>query len=119
MGLLHRGTRPPFVTPPPFQTPSEPPPAALPEEKKPVEEEKPPKPVIQTDTMAEIYLKQGHPERALEVYQDILAKDPQNTAVKEKYEALKRTMGKDQGKESRRKVQAKLEKWLGVVSSKN
>ena len=118
MDLLHRGTRPPFVTPPPFQKPSPPSPAEVPEEKKPEEEEKATKPAIPTDTLAEIYLKQGHLDRALEVYQDILAKDPHNAMVKEKYESLKNQISRDQKMESGRKVQAKLEKWLEVVSSK-
>jgi len=118
MDLLHRGTRPPFVTPPPFQKPSPPSPAGVPEEKKPEEEEKPAKPAIPTDTLAEIYLKQGHLDRALEVYQDILAKDPHNALVKEKCESLKNQISRDQKMESGRKVQAKLEKWLEVVSSK-
>jgi predicted Zn-dependent protease len=118
MDLLHRGTRPPFVTPPPFQKPSPPPPAELPEEEKPAEEEKTAKPAIPTDTLAEIYLKQGHPDRALEVYQDILAKDPHNAVVKEKYESLKDRISRDRKTESRQKVQEKLGKWLEVVSSK-
>ncbi len=118
MDLLHRGTRPAFVTPPPFQKPSPPSPAEVPEEKKPEEEEKAGQPAIPTDTLAEIYLKQGHLDRALLVYQDILARDPENAAVREKYESLKDRLGRDQKKESRQEVQAKLEKWLGVVSSK-
>jgi len=118
MDLLHRGTRPPFVTPPPFQKPSPPSPAEVPEEKKPEEEEKATQPAIPTDTLAEIYLKQGHLDRAVEVYQDILAKDPHNAMVKEKYESLKNKISRDQKMESGRKVQAKLEKWLEVVSSK-
>ncbi len=118
MDLLHRGTRPPFVTPPPFQKPSPPSPAEVPEEKKPEEEEKPAKPAIPTDTLAEIYLKQGHLDQALLVYQDILAKDPDNAVVREKCESLKNRISGDQKTESRQKVQTKLEKWLGVVSSK-
>lgn len=118
MDLLHRGTRPAFVTPPPFQKPSPPSPAEVPEEKKAEEEEKAGQPAIPTDTLAEIYLKQGHLDRALLVYQDILARDPQNATVREKYESLKDRLGRDQKKESRQEVQAKLEKWLGVVSSK-
>jgi tetratricopeptide (TPR) repeat protein len=119
MDLLHRGTRPPFATPPVFQKPTHPPQTPVTAEKKPVEEEeKAVKPAIPTDTLAEIYLKQGHPDRALEVYQDILAKDPHNAMVKEKYESLKNRISRDQKTESRQKVQEKLEKWLGVVSSK-
>jgi hypothetical protein len=38
--------------------------------------------------------------------------------VKEKYESLKDRISRDRKTESRQKVQEKLEKWLGVVSSK-
>ncbi|HEX7371647.1 MAG TPA: tetratricopeptide repeat protein [Thermodesulfobacteriota bacterium] len=119
MGMLHRGSRPPFATPPAFQKPAQPPQTPVTAGKRPgEEEEKAAKPAIPTDTMAEIYLKQGHPDRALLVYQDILAKDPHNAMVKEKYESLKNRISRDQKTESRQKVQEKLEKWLGVVSSK-
>jgi len=119
MEMLHRGSRPPFATPPVFQKPAQPPPTPAAAEKKYLEEEeKTAKPAIPTDTLAEIYLKQGHLDRALLVYQDILARDPQNATVREKYELLKNRLGRDRKKESRQEVQAKLEKWLGVVSSK-
>ncbi len=119
MGMLHRGSRPPFATPPPFQKPAQPPQTPMTAEKKLVEEEETAaKPAIPTDTLAEIYLKQGHPDRALLVYQDILAKDPHNAVVREKYESLKNQISRDQKTEPRQKVQEKLEKWLEVVSAK-
>jgi cytochrome c-type biogenesis protein CcmH/NrfG len=74
---------------------------------------------IQTDTLAEIYIKQGHLDRALSVYQDILARDPQNAAAREKFESLKERMVEKEREESRQKVQARLEKWLTVVSSQD
>ncbi len=119
MGLLHRGgSRPPFATPPAFQM--EPPKAIEPAEiKAPPEEDPSAKVAIQTDTLAEIYIKQGHLDRALSVYQDILARDPQNAAAREKFESLKERMVKKETEESRQKVQARLEKWLTVVSSQN
>lgn len=119
MEMLHRGSRPPFATPPPFQKPSQAPQVPVTEEKKPVgEEEIPAKPPIPTDTLAEIYIKQGHLDRALEVYQDILAKDPDNAAVREKCESLKNRIVRGQKAESGVEVQKKLEKWLEVISSK-
>jgi hypothetical protein len=122
MGLLHRGSRPPFVTPPHFETPVEKPaqafPPPSPEKKEEEEEEETSPPPIPTDTLADIYLKQGHLDRALGVYEDILAKDPQNAGVKEKYEALRKRVGKAQKVEAGKKVQARLEKWLAVVSSR-
>jgi tetratricopeptide (TPR) repeat protein len=120
MEMLHRGSRPPFATPPPFQKPSQAPPQGpVTEEKKPIEEEEiPAKPPIPTDTLADIYIKQGHLDRALEVYQDILAKDPDNAATREKCESLKNRIVQAQKTESGLKVQKKLEKWLEVISSK-
>jgi len=87
--------------------------------KLPPEEDPSAKVAIQTDTLAEIYLKQGHLDRALSVYQDILARDPQNAAARGKFESLKERMVKKEREESRQKVQARLEKWLTVVSSRN
>jgi predicted Zn-dependent protease len=117
MGLLHRGSHPPFATPPALQM--EPPKAAAPAEIKTLPEEDPSgKVAIQTDTLAEIYLKQGHLDRAFSVYQDILARDPQNAAAREKFESLKERMAKKERQETRQKIQARLEKWLTVVSSR-
>lgn len=119
MALLHRGgSRPPFAAPPAFQM--EPPKAAVEpaEIKMPPEEDPSAKVAIQTDTLAEIYIKQGHLDRAFSVYQDILARDPQNTAAREKSESLKRQMAKKEQEETRQKVQGRLEKWLTVVSSR-
>jgi hypothetical protein len=120
MGLLHRGSRPPFSTPPPFQKPAQPSQPPAPEEKpeEREEEEEASQPPIPTDTLADIYLKQGHLDRALGVYQDILDKDPQNAGVKEKYEALRKRIDKVQKAEAGKKVRASLEKWLAVVSSR-
>ena len=43
---------------------------------------------ISTSTIAEIYIKQGHLKRALEIYRDILAADPENTAIQNKIQDL-------------------------------
>jgi tetratricopeptide (TPR) repeat protein len=120
MGLLHRGPRPPFATPPPLQKPAPPPQRPATEEKpaEKEEEEEASQPPIPTDTLADIYLKQGHLDRALGVYQDILARDPRNGGVKEKYEALRKRIEKTQKAEAGKKVRANLEKWLAVVSSR-
>jgi len=119
MGLLHRGSHPPFATPPAFQMePSKAVTPAPPEIKTAPEEDPSAKAAIQTDTLAEIYVKQGHLDRALSVYQDILARDPQNAAALEKLESLKERIKKKEGEETRQKVQGRLEKWLTVVSSR-
>ena len=116
-GLLHRGSHPPFATPPAFQM--EPPKVVVEpaEIRTPPEEDPSAKAAIQTDTLAEIYIKQGHLDRALSVYQDILARDPQNAAAREKFESLKERMAKKEREEKLQKVQARLENWLAVVSS--
>ncbi len=118
-GLLHRGSHPPFATPPAFHM--EPPKPGTPaptEIKTGPEEDASAKAAIQTDTLAEIYIKQGHLDRALSVYQDILARDPQNTAAREKFESVKERMVKKEREETRQKVQGRLEKLLTIVSSR-
>jgi len=67
---------------------------------------------IQTDTLAEIFIKQGKPEKALEIYGKILNEDPQNEAVREKFEALQKKVGKRNESAAREKMIATLEKWL-------
>jgi tetratricopeptide (TPR) repeat protein len=74
---------------------------------------------FQTDTLAEIYIKQGRLDRALSVYQEILAREPENDAVKEKYSALKRRVEKDRKAASSRKMLGHLERWLAAVSPKD
>jgi len=72
---------------------------------------------IRTDTLAEIYIKQGKLDRALSVYQEILGREPENTAVREKYEGLQKRLA-DQGEvASRKKILNQLERWLSAISS--
>jgi tetratricopeptide (TPR) repeat protein len=126
MGLLHRGSNPPFVTPPSFVTPPAAPPVVppappqepAPEERGVKEEEQEAKAAIQTDTLAEIYIKQGRMDRALSVYQEILSREPENAAVKEKYESLRKRREKGRQAGARKKVQGELERWLAVVSTR-
>ena len=73
---------------------------------------------IRTDTLAEIYIKQGKLDRALSVYQEILTREPENTAVREKYEGLQKRLA-DQGEvSSQKKILNQLERWLSTISSK-
>lgn len=116
MDLLRRGS--PFVTPPSFVTPPAPPREPAREEGDVKEGEQGAKAVIQTDTMADIYVRQGHLDRALSVYQEILTREPGNATVREKYDSLKKRMEKDDQAEALRKVQGKLERWLAVVSTR-
>ncbi|MDI6754693.1 MAG: tetratricopeptide repeat protein [Thermodesulfobacteriota bacterium] len=80
--------------------------------------EKVAKKAIQTDTLAEIYIKQGHPEKALSIYKEILSRDPENIQVKEKYETLQKRLDMERRAASRQRVINRLEHWLTVVSSK-
>ena len=43
---------------------------------------------ISTSTIAEIYIKQGHLKRALEIYRDMLTADPENTEIQNKIQDL-------------------------------
>jgi tetratricopeptide (TPR) repeat protein len=45
--------------------------------------------VVASATMAELYLKQGHPDKAIEVYEELLKKDPNNTTARKKLIELK------------------------------
>ena len=88
------------------------------ETEKPVGTEKTAPAAIRTDTLAEIYIKQGKLDRALLVYQEILTREPENTAVREKYEGLQKRLA-DQGEgASQKKILSQLERWLSALSSK-
>lgn len=80
--------------------------------------EKPAPSAIRTDTLAEIYTKQGKLERALSVYQEILTREPNNAAVREKYEVLKKRVAEERRIASRKKILNQLERWLSAVSPK-
>jgi tetratricopeptide (TPR) repeat protein len=84
----------------------------------PVGAGKPPPATIRTDTLAEIYIKQGKLGRALSIYQEILTREPENTAVREKYEGLQKRVAEEQKAVSQKKILNQLERWLSAVSSK-
>ncbi len=48
------------------------------------------KPVIASVTLAEIYLEQGHIERSMEVYAELLKREPYNEAYKKRLAGLKK-----------------------------
>lgn len=105
MGMLYRGT-------PPFATSRIPPPG---QESRGAEEKRA-KAAIQTDTLAEIYIRQGRLEKALSVYQEILVREPDNKGVREKFENLKVRMEREYQVAARKKVLRRLEQWLDAVS---
>jgi tetratricopeptide (TPR) repeat protein len=43
---------------------------------------------LSSQTLAELYVQQGHLEKALEVYRDILSREPENQAVRERAQVL-------------------------------
>jgi tetratricopeptide (TPR) repeat protein len=47
---------------------------------------------IATKTLAEVYLSQGDTRKALEIYQQILKRDPLNTEIQEAIKDLKHKM---------------------------
>ena len=47
---------------------------------------------ITTNTIAELYIKQGYPEKAIDIYKAILELDPGNAAAAEKIENLEADM---------------------------
>lgn len=51
---------------------------------------------IATPTIAEIYLRQGFPRRALRVYEDLLAADPGNTRLRRRYEDLQEQLKEEE-----------------------
>lgn len=45
-------------------------------------------PPIATATLADIYIKQGFPERAIKVFRDLLEEDPGNAGIRQRYDEL-------------------------------
>lgn len=75
---------------------------------------------IGTKTLAEIYLNQGNPQKALEIYREILKREPSNTEIQEAIKTVKRKMAQssqvpttDRSQDSTRMERIKkLDKWL-------
>ncbi|HYS53976.1 MAG TPA: tetratricopeptide repeat protein [Thermoanaerobaculia bacterium] len=64
-----------------------------------------------TLTMADLYVQQGFADKAREIYQSILQRDPGNAEVRKKVDALK-------GPAPRNPKAAKLEQWLAKVKKR-
>ncbi|MCX7831126.1 MAG: hypothetical protein N2445_08765, partial [Acidobacteria bacterium] len=47
---------------------------------------------ISTATLADLYEKQGYPEKAIEIYQHILLKEPEREDIRKRIEKLKKEM---------------------------
>lgn len=113
MDMLHRKPSPPFLAPKAES------PKKTAEDIPTTEGKRPAQAGIQTYTLAEIYVKQGHLQRALSIYQEILDREPKNSAVREKYEALRKKLEKDQHISHKKKMVEHLGKWLIVLTSGN
>ncbi len=85
-----------------------------------------PGPAFNTVTLAQLYESQGYPEKAVEVYQRVLLKEPDNAEVRERIRGLKRRMAgeapeapvvheEDVRKAVRQKRIATLQNWLTRV----
>lgn len=90
------------------------------------EEVEPQAPAFNTVTLAQLYEEQGYPEKAVEVYQRILLREPENAEVREKVRLLLRRMAgeapeapavhqEDVRRALRRKRIEVLEGWLRRV----
>ena len=99
--------------------------------KSPVEEPAPPAPAgeeislamedsaeeTDSETLAELYIKQGHPEKGLEVYLRLAEKDPDNMKLHERIMALEEgAVPKETPAQASRKARIRrLEGWLSVI----
>jgi len=61
--------------------------------------------------MADLYVQQGFTDKAREIYQSILQREPGNAEVRKKLDALK-------GQAPRNPKAAKLEQWLAKVKKR-
>ncbi|MBI4495633.1 MAG: tetratricopeptide repeat protein [Deltaproteobacteria bacterium] len=80
-------------------------------------EEEPGPAVIQTDTLAGIYIRQGRLERALAVYREILAREPDNQEAREKVRILEERLGR--GLKSFPGPLPILKRWLEILERRH
>ncbi len=73
---------------------------------------------FQTETMAQIYWKQGRKEKALEIYRELLARDPENKDLQERLASLSKTLEEEKKLAQKQKIISQLEKWLAALSLK-
>jgi len=82
----------------------------------------PPPPQIEdlanTVTMADLYVRQGFVDKAREIYQTILKREPENADVRAKLDALIAAPAPDTGTAKRNPKAVKLEQWLAKVKKR-
>ncbi|HUO84734.1 MAG TPA: tetratricopeptide repeat protein [Thermoanaerobaculia bacterium] len=74
--------------------------------------------VAATATLAQIYAEQGHTERAREVYEQMLAREPENLEYRRRIEELSGRESAPAGGAGRQAVIERLEGWLTRVGRK-
>ena len=72
--------------------------------------------VANTITMADLYVRQGFSNKAREIYENILRREPDNRDVREKLDNLGRGAG--EGPAARNPKAVKLEQWLAKVKKR-
>jgi len=71
-----------------------------------------------TMTMADLYVRQGFVDKAREIYQTILKREPENADVRAKLDALIAAPAPDTGTAKRNPKAVKLEQWLAKVKKR-
>ena len=80
----------------------------------------PEKKEITTNTIAELYLRQGYPEKALDIYRAVLELDPGNKTARERLREIEARMRGGAGGEPADRIDAqiaRLEEWLNRIRS--
>jgi tetratricopeptide (TPR) repeat protein len=87
--------------------------------KSPVEEQEP-KEETDSETLAELYIKQGHRDKGLEVYRRLVEKDPDNMKLHERIMALEEGEASQEtpAQASRKARIRRLEGWLSVIRAR-
>ena len=78
--------------------------------------------VANTVTMADLYVRQGFSDKAREIYETILRREPDNRDVREKLDNLRHPLppadGRGEGPGARNPKAVKLEQWLAKVKKR-
>jgi len=69
---------------------------------------------LATPTLAELYRSQGMPEKALEIYEQVLAGDPDNAEIRGRVQQLRESLAPPPESVDRKKIRV-LRQWLGNI----
>jgi tetratricopeptide (TPR) repeat protein len=70
---------------------------------------------FQTVTLAELYIRQGHPELAAEVLEAILRRDPQQGKASEKLREVREMLGRESDAGDKAPIITELSRWLDHI----